>query len=55
MGCMGVLGPCEIFTQCDGSCKIQFGQKAIGDCDRSGGLGTCVCYYSCPPAHKTHM
>ncbi|CAL9234766.1 unnamed protein product, partial [Arabidopsis halleri] len=38
-----------------GTCKTKFGQDASGDCDRDGGVGTCVCGYSCPSPHKPHM
>ncbi|ESQ54221.1 hypothetical protein EUTSA_v10027260mg [Eutrema salsugineum] len=54
MGCMAILGSCAIFTDCSGSCKVQFGPNTRGYCDRSGGAGTCLCVYICP-TNETHM
>lgn len=55
MGCTASMGPCEMGKSCSAKCRVTFGDKANGFCDRStGGAGECVCVYPCPPPHPPH-
>ncbi|CAN6985628.1 unnamed protein product [Brassica rapa subsp. trilocularis] len=47
MGCMAVIGSCRYIPDCGASCRVRFGIKALGYCDRDGAYGTCICTYPC--------
>ncbi|CAH8322300.1 unnamed protein product [Eruca vesicaria subsp. sativa] len=48
MGCMTVIGTCRYIPDCSSACKVRFGEKAFGYCDRDGDYGRCLCYFPCP-------
>ncbi|CAH8274857.1 unnamed protein product [Arabidopsis lyrata] len=51
--CTDGLGLCN---GCDERCKAKHGPSSESNCDRSIGVGLCVCYYQCgspsPPVQK---